>query len=832
MASEAKRNTKAAEFTGLSSLAVALMLLISLATYNPSDPAPFFKAGAVGPARNFIGPMGAFLAELLVNQLFGMAALILPIVLAITGWKLFWCRPIDAPYTKTTGLVLLLVAVTAFLTLTFGNVTVETEPVRAGGAVGEVISAVLISSFNRTGAYILVATAMFVSIILATQFSFAQFLAAAGAIAGARLRSVRIAWAHFLETRRKEKMRAEVIRKHTQKEREKDGGPLAADGAARARKGKGGAPSIALDDDLLDPFEGIVSHAKPAGAKGAAARASVSVGSGPTLLGDDLADEGDDEGVVSKARPAAPRATSAPASIPVPELPPFNDPTPAALPKTRRTASSPTNAVVRGNHVLPPSSILDELKTEGVMDKSRLFEKAKLLQTKAAEFGVMGTVVEIHPGPVVTTYEFKPDAGIKYSKIVGLSDDLALALEAESIRIDRMGGRGTVGIEIPNDVREIISLREIVESDVFTKAAGRLTLCLGKNVNGDTYVTDLATMPHLLIAGSTGTGKSVGLNCMIASILYKSTPDEARMILIDPKRLELGVYEDIPHLLTPVVTDPKIAANVLKWAVTEMEKRIRMLASEGVRNIDQFNNIIKAERAPGPNGEEREELKPLHYIVIIIDELADLMMVSSHEVEESITRLAQMARAVGIHLILATQRPSVDVLTGLIKANFPSRISFRVAARVDSRTILDSIGAERLLGKGDMLFLPPGTARLTRLHGAFVSEKEIARLTSYLRKSGKPAYDDTVGKTDRAAEAAAEIEDRDELFDEAVRFVVQSGQASTSMLQRRFRIGFSRAGRLVDLMERDGIVGPADGSKPREILVAADYYETVDSWPK
>jgi S-DNA-T family DNA segregation ATPase FtsK/SpoIIIE len=316
---------------------------------------------------------------------------------------------------------------------------------------------------------------------------------------------------------------------------------------------------------------------------------------------------------------------------------------------------------------------------------------------------------------------------------------------------------------------------------------------------------------------------------MIASILYKSTPDEVRMILIDPKRLELGVYEDIPHLLTPVVTDPKIAANVLKWAVGEMEKRIRRLASEGVRNIEQYNNIVRAERAPGE--EPDEELRPLHYIVIIIDELADLMMVSSHEVEESITRLAQMARAVGIHLILATQRPSVDVLTGLIKANFPSRISFRVAARVDSRTILDSIGAEHLLGKGDMLFLPPGSARLIRIHGAYVTEKEIARLTAYLRKAGKPTYDDTVGKTERATEAA-EVEDRDDLFDEAVRFVVQSGQASTSMLQRRFRIGFSRAGRLVDMMERDGIVGPADGSKPREILVAADYYETVDNWQK
>jgi len=448
---------------------------------------------------------------------------------------------------------------------------------------------------------------------------------------------------------------------------------------------------------------------------------------------------------------------------------------------------------------------------------------------KSAEFGVMGTVREIHPGPVVTTYEFKPDAGVKYSKIVGLADDLALALEAESIRIDRVSGKGNVGIEIPNEVRETIYLREVMESDVFRRASGRLTLGLGKAVNGDVWATDLTNMPHLLIAGSTGTGKSVGLNCMIASMLYKATPEEVRLILIDPKRLELGVYEDIPHLLAPVVTDAKIASNVLKWAVSEMEKRIRKLASEGVRNIDQYNNVVRAERpAPAPG---EEEARPLHYIVIVIDELADLMMVSSHEVEESITRLAQMARAVGIHLILATQRPSVDVLTGLIKANFPSRISFRVAARVDSRTILDSIGAEHLLGKGDMLFLPPGSARLTRIHGAYVSEQEIARLTSYLRKTGKPAYDESVGKQERATDTA-EAFARDELFDEAARFILQSGQASTSMLQRRFRIGFSRAGRLIDLMERDGIIGPADGSKPREILVAPDYYETVDAWPR
>ena len=775
------RSRQLAEFLGLSSFALALMLLISLATYNPGDPAPFFKAGASGPARNFIGLIWAFLAELLVPQLFGTAALLLPLVLGVTGWKLFWCKPIDAPYTKACGVSALLLSLCAFLALTFGALTVEGESVRAGGATGALLAAVLTSSFNRTGAYIVVATCLFVSLILSTQFSFATFLSALGAAVGSRLQALRAAWAHFLDTRRKEKMRREVIKKHT-KEREATG----SDSLPRVRKVKG----------------------SPAGE------------------GEELVD-------------LPLRAGTAPAQRPLPFASPEpvkdDDDDEAAEPREPKRKKPAPAATVRGNFVLPPASILDEPRTSGTLDKARLFEKAKTLQAKSGEFGVMGNVVEIHPGPVVTTYEFKPDAGVKYSKIVGLADDLALALEAESIRIDRMSGRGTVGIEIPNEVRETIYLREIVESDAFRNPTSRLTLGLGKTVSGDTYVTDLTAMPHLLIAGSTGTGKSVGLNCMIASILLKATPDEVRMILIDPKRLELGVYEDIPHLLTPVVTDPKIASNVLKWAVTEMERRIRRLASEGVRNIEQFNNLVRAEGgdrtpAPGSNGEE-EELKPLHYIVVVIDELADLMMVSSHEVEEAITRLAQMARAVGIHLILATQRPSVDVLTGLIKANFPSRISFRVAARVDSRTILDSIGAEHLLGKGDMLFLPPGSARLLRIHGAYVTESEIARLTSYLRKTGKPAFDESVGKIERTTESA-EVDEKDELFDEAARFVVSNGQASTSMLQRRFRIGFSRAGRLVDMMEREGIVGPADGSKPREILVAADYYETVDHWPK
>jgi S-DNA-T family DNA segregation ATPase FtsK/SpoIIIE len=779
MANGERRSTRSAEFLGLSSFGAALMILISLATYNPRDPALFFKAGASEPARNFIGPFGAFLAELLIPQLFGIAAMLIPIVLGVAGWKLFWCRPIEAPYTKGAGLFLLLLSLAAFLTMTVGSITLEGEQVRAGGAVGEILAALLTSSFNRPGAFIVVATVAFVSVILATQFSFAAVLRSLGAAIASRYRTLLTTWTHYRETRRKERMRREVIRKHTQSQRE-----AAAESFPRVRRVR----------QMDEPEEAGIEVDAP--------------GESPVL--------------------GTPRQQPLPfarATGDDPDDPRSAGEGPAARRRKARRAGAAAGAVA-----LPPTSLLDEMRSDLGLDKAALFERAKVLQAKCGEFGVMGTVKEINPGPVVTTYEFKPDAGVKYSKIVGLADDLALALEAESIRIDRMSGRGTVGIEIPNEERETISLREILESDGFHKSHSRLTIALGKTVGGETYVADLAQMPHLLIAGATGQGKSVGLNCMISSILYKATPDEVRLILIDPKRLELGVYDEIPHLLTPVVTDPKIAANVLKWAVSEMESRIRKLASEGVRNIEQFNNIVRAERRQR-DSEAEEDLAPLHYIVIIIDELADLMMVSSREVEESITRLAQMARAVGIHLILATQRPSVDVLTGLIKANFPSRISFKVSARVDSRTILDSIGAEHLLGRGDMLFLPPGSARLTRVHGAFVSEKEIARLTAYLRKAGAPAYDETVGRPERSAEAQ-DVDDRDDLFDEAVRFVVQSGQASTSMLQRRFRIGFSRAGRLIDMMERDGIIGAADGSKARDILVSPDYYEAVDQWPK
>jgi S-DNA-T family DNA segregation ATPase FtsK/SpoIIIE len=458
-------------------------------------------------------------------------------------------------------------------------------------------------------------------------------------------------------------------------------------------------------------------------------------------------------------------------------------------------------------------------------------ERASLLGDKCREFNVEGEVVQIHPGPVVTTYEFKPDAGVKYSKITSLSEDLCLAMQAESVLIDRIPGKATVGIQIPNQTREIISLRELLESEIYQSSKSKLSLTLGKTIHGKPFITDLASMPHLLIAGSTGAGKSVAINSMITSILYRATPSEVRMIMIDPKRLELGMYEGIPHLLTPVVVDPKLASNALRWAVHEMEERYKLLAAHGVRNIDQYNRNVRqtaSELTPKDreNADSEEPLEELPYIVVVIDELADLMMVASNEVEESIARLAQMARAVGIHLILATQRPSVDVITGLIKANLPARISFRVSSKTDSRTILDTNGAEQLLGAGDMLYLPPASSRVIRLHGPYISEQENARVASFLRKQASPVYNDQITSEEKPEGPQFE---RDDLYDQAARIVVSTGQASISYLQRKLRVGFSRAARLIDMMEAEGLVSSGGGGKARDVLVGKDYFEEVDS---
>ncbi|HKY33113.1 MAG TPA: DNA translocase FtsK 4TM domain-containing protein [Candidatus Polarisedimenticolia bacterium] len=478
--------------------------------------------------------------------------------------------------------------------------------------------------------------------------------------------------------------------------------------------------------------------------------------------------------------------------------------------------------------VLPPLTLLQSGHGAAAVDDQELYAKAKVLAEKCREFGVQGAVVEIHPGPVVTTFEFKPEAGIKYSKITGLVDDLCLALQAESVRIDRISGKSTVGIEVPNKIRETIFLRELLESEKFVKSSSKLSLAVGKRIDGEVYIADLARMPHLLIAGATGAGKSVCLNALIASMLYRATPDEVKFIFIDTKRLELGIYDEIPHLLTPVVTDPKKAANALRWACVEMERRYKMLADYGVRSIDQFNTLIRGGRGRERNPDATpEQLKPIPFIVVVVDELADLMITSGADVEEGITRLAQMARAVGIHLILSTQRPSVDVITGVIKANFPSRIAFRVSSKVDSRTILDSNGAEKLLGNGDMLFMPPGSSRLLRLHGSYMSEVESAALVDYLKKAARPVYDDSVTK-DVSKEKVSYDEEEDEMFQDAVRCVLETGVASTSHLQRRLRLGYARAARLVDMMEARGIVGPPDGSKQREILVRRDYLGSLE----
>ncbi len=797
------------EFVGVALFAAALIWIISLASYEPSDPVWFFSTGAHAAPVNFAGRVGAFLAELSF-QLFGYASYLIPGVLVVVGWNYFWCRSLDAVATKATGVGLLFACLSAFLSLVFATLEVSGKAFRAGGYAGEFLANELSDYLNRTGSIIVILTVMFLSVIISTQFSFGRFFGVVFDAAGSNLAR---GWESFQEwraERRREKQRREVIAKHT-------------------KKGEA-APAIVK--------AGLAREDEPAGraakmSRAAAARPADGGRAADGARGAGRVDEentrgfnrgDDDEPAPAKTSlwnsaksfglPKPPKVT-----LPAPPLP-LADPEPIAkAPAERR----------KGEYALPPVALLDAPKTQRKFDERELMERARLLEEKCREFNVEGSVVQIHPGPVVTTFEFKPNAGVKYAKITNLEDDLCLAMQAESVLIDRIPGKSTVGIQIPNADRESISLRELLESDVYRRSTSKLSLALGKTIHGEPYVADLSTMPHLLIAGSTGAGKSVGINGMLTSILYRATPDDVRMIMVDPKRLELGMYEDIPHLLTPVVVDPKQAANALRWAVREMEERYKLLASEGVRNIDQYNRNMGQAIVEKREPKEGQEFKPLPFIVVVIDELADLMMVAGNEVEESIARLAQMARAVGIHLILATQRPSVDVITGLIKANLPARIAFRVASRIDSRTILDGSGAEQLLGKGDMLFLPPATSRFTRLHGPYISEQESARLASYLRKQGKPTYDETITQEEKAATGGDVEFEKDDLYDEAARIVVGTGQASISYLQRRLRIGFSRAARLVDMMEMEGLVSPAVGGKPREVLVDKSYFEEVDA---
>jgi S-DNA-T family DNA segregation ATPase FtsK/SpoIIIE len=761
------------EFVGVALFATALFWLVSLASYEPSDPAWFFSAGLHAAPVNFAGRVGAFLAELSF-QLVGYAAFVIPLVLVVVGWNFFWCRAVDAAGTKAFGGTLLFVCVGTIMSMALGTIEVSGKPFHTGGYLGDWLSAQMLEYLNRTGSIIVLLTLAFLAVIVSTQFSFGRASAWLFDVGVNRSGSLLTRFQQWREDRHRDKQRRDVIAKHTRK----------------------------------------------AGADVAAANAISEVGLKASRRREAKESEPAPQPAVDVA-PPAPR----PIPPPKPRMAPIASPLPLA--DVEPSAKAPAERRI-GDYMLPPMALLDAPKAERKIDERELMDAARLLEEKCREFSVEGSVAQIHPGPVVTTYEFKPDAGVKYSKITGLADDLCLAMQAESVLIDRIAGKSTVGIQIPNHAREQISLRELLESDTYRRSTSKLTIALGKTIHGEPYMADLAGMPHLLIAGSTGTGKSVGINSMLTSILYRATPDDVRLIMIDPKRLELGMYEDIPHLLTPVVVDPKQAANALRWAVREMEERYKTLAAEGVRNIEQYNRNVLQAVAEKRTPKDGEYAKPLPFIIVLIDELADLMMVASNEVEQSICRLAQMARAVGIHLILATQRPSVDVITGLIKANLPSRISFRVSSKIDSRTILDGNGAEQLLGKGDMLFLPPASSRFIRLHGPYISEQESARLASFLRKQGKPNYDETITAEEKSTVDAIEM-DKDDLYDEAARIVVQSSQASISYLQRRLRIGFSRAARLVDMMEMEGLVSPAAGGKPREVLVDKAYFDEVDA---
>jgi len=774
------------ELAGVALFGVALLWLVALVSYTPADPAWFFNSLATAPPSNFAGRVGAFLAEA-SYQLMGYSAFLIPGLIGYIGWHYFWCHKIEAGYTKLVGAGLLVGSAAALLSLAFGALAPGARHFSAGGMIGEALAAGFSMYLNRTGAAILLLTMLALSVILSTHFSFGMVFSGVAA----RVRNQRGLVDRFRswqEDRRRERERRQIIDKHVKKAG-RDKAPeietKVADAALKLKVARSARAPIPEDDDEDDAVE-------PARA--------------------------DDRAAPKAGKPPAIRRT---APMPVTPTLPLGDPETTKAPAERR----------KGAYTLPPVTLLDAAKDQRKIDERELMEGARLLEEKCREFSVEGTVVQIHPGPVVTTYEFKPDAGVKYSRITGLADDLCLAMQAESVLIDRIPGKSTVGIQIPNPHRESINLRELLETDTYSRSASRLTMALGKTIHGEPFVSDLATMPHLLIAGSTGAGKSVSVNAMVSSILFRSTPDEVRFIMIDPKRLELGMYEDIPHLLTPVVVDPKQASNALRWGVREMEERYKTLAAHGVRNIDQYNRNIRAalaeQTAAGSGtGSDAPELKTMPYIVVIIDELADLMMAASKEVEESIARIAQMARAVGIHLILATQRPSVDVITGLIKANLPARIAFRVASKIDSRTILDGNGAEQLLGKGDMLYLPPASSRFVRIHGPYISEQETARLCSFLRKQGKPVYDRTITAEEKTAEKL-EFE-KDDLYDEAARIVVSTGQPSISYLQRRLRIGFSRAARLIDMMEMDGVVSAAVNGK-REVLVDANYFEEVDA---
>jgi DNA segregation ATPase FtsK/SpoIIIE, S-DNA-T family len=786
-------NRRLNELVGFLLCVSALLLFLALASYSPLDPSLNSASVLTGnhAARNWIGVVGALISDLTL-QFFGIGAFLLPVFPFMFGVRWFASRKIQSPIAKTLGAIWLTMFVPALLALLPGNFR-WTHVVPIEGLLGRVVGDVLLHYLNVAGAYIVCVSVLAVALYLSTAFSFSSVQL----WLPTRFAFVTALWSRYQdwqEDRAKRQQQKELDKRRVSK-------PQVKTQLIPSRQAAAGEPTVQARvateprrtgiERMLDPEPAEVATSAPVTAGG--------------ILPESLA-------VVETLDPQVTQRAD-----------------------SDHKAKTTMPRIAAGGYKLPSSSLLQRPDEQHSVDADELKLLAQVLTEKYAEFEVHGQITQINPGPVVTTFEFKPDAGIKYSRITNLTDDLCLALKAESILIERMAGKSTVGIQVPNREREIIWLRENIESQEFMGQKSKLTMALGKDINGRIVVADLAGMPHLLIAGSTGAGKSVAINAFIMSILYKATPEQVRLILVDPKRLELGNYEGVPHLYTPIITEPKLAANALRNAVREMERRLKLLAAKGVRNIDQYNRLFDS-GTPSLFEEDSDD-KPIPYIVIIIDELADLMMLDSSNVEESITRLAQMARAVGIHLVLATQRPSVDVITGLIKANFPARISFRVATKVDSRTILDANGAEALLGKGDMLYLPSGSARVHRLHAPLVTEKEIAAVVEFWKQQGSAEYQQQfleapkdereVGSGAGGVEGSGGGED-DPLYQDAVKLVVEFGKASTSLLQRRLRVGYGRAAHLIDLMEQDGIVGAADGPKPREVLKRPDWISETE----
>jgi S-DNA-T family DNA segregation ATPase FtsK/SpoIIIE len=848
---------KGNEILGLLLLAVAVLLGLAFGSYRPHDPSLFHVSPNASRPHNWIGPFGAEAAAL-AFQFLGLTCLLVPFFLLVAGWRRLRRRPGQRVVGRGFGALLLLAALPGLFQLSMGRIPWRDASIASGGAFGAILGDFLDERFHAAGSLILLSAAVAIGGLLFVQSTLGEMIVVWRARIARFWEERALARARRRERREKEKARRRVITKHLQrvveerqeKQKKEEAAtvlPMAtpANGKPKPRRGEEGAGAVISQGA---PTHGLGVSSPGAGYAGPAGHASGDRLDLPLRVTERKGSGDFAVRRVAAIRPAADTVevddyagvderSAGPGVVRRPAAGSINPPAPLRPVAPPQRALPFVGDAAPGSSTLPPVNLLQMGEEDKKVDEAELVRQGEMIRSRCEEFGVEGTIAGISPGPVITVFELQPAPGVKVSQVVNLQDDLALALRAESVRIDRMAGRSTLGIEVPNRERGTIRLGTLLADERFRKSPSVLTLALGTNIHGEPYYADLATMPHLLVAGATGAGKSVGLQGMITSILYKATRDEVQFIFIDPKRIELGVYSDIPHLKAEVVVDPKKAANALRWAVAEMERRYRLLAEVHVRSIAYYNRAIEdpqvQERLSLSDGETQvspADLKPLPYYVVVIDELADLMMVASSDVETSIARLAQMARAVGIHLIVATQRPSVDVLTGTIKANFPCRIAYATASRHDSRTILDQIGSEKLLGKGDMLLMPPGSSRITRLHGAYVSEQETAALVRWLKKQGKPELDPNVLRDAGPESGTTDGGDNDDdLYDEAARLVVNERMASASFLQRRMRIGFSRAARLIDIMEREGLLGPPQGSKPREVLVKQDYFSEVDA---